>query len=279
VGSTSSGVAGGGTSSGGQQQQQQGGGGGNEGSGIIDGWFPLYDTLGGVRGELCLSIKLNFIGDKNPFRDSSAGVQLFPFSTLDSHSGYIVAHVFGFVEELVVADDPEFQWSDNFNQARTSHETRQTLMYLLDAKVRRRMCKKVLEMGGNAVLAYRQNFDMEGDSGLVARTFGTCVLIQRKETKEMVQFMANNNPKKSSHRVTKSSTSNELTHHHHHHDESPHKEMARNTGMVMTLMNEATSVARQREDAQEVAVSVVCVCPFQTCTLTCSLVEYSHMWH
>ena len=254
VGSTSSGVAGGGTSSGGQQQQQQGGGGGgNEGSGIIDGWFPLYDTLGGVRGELCLSIKLNFIGDKNPFRDSSAGVQLFPFSTLDSHSGYIVAHVFGFVEELVVADDPEFQWSDNFNQARTSHETRQTLMYLLDAKVRRRMCKKVLEMGGNAVLAYRQNFDFEGDS-LTARTFGTCVLIQRKETKEMVQFMANNNPKKSSHRVTKSSTSNELTHHHHH-DESPHKEMARNTGMVMTLMNEATSAARQREDAQEVAVS------------------------
>lgn len=70
----------------------------------------------------------------------------------------------------------------------------------------------------------------------------------------MVQFMANNNPKKS-HRVTKSSTSNELTHHHHHHDESPHKEMARNTGMVMTLMNEATAAARQREDAQEVAVS------------------------
>ena len=36
-------------------------------------------------------------------------------------------------------------------------------MYLLDAKVRRRMCKKVLEVGGNAVLAYRQNFDMEGE--------------------------------------------------------------------------------------------------------------------
>lgn len=31
--------------------------------GVIDGWFPLYDTLGGVRGELGLSIKLNFIGD------------------------------------------------------------------------------------------------------------------------------------------------------------------------------------------------------------------------
>jgi hypothetical protein len=29
----------------------------------IDGWFPLYDTLSGVRGELLISIKLNFIGE------------------------------------------------------------------------------------------------------------------------------------------------------------------------------------------------------------------------
>jgi hypothetical protein len=47
----------------------------------IDGWFPLYDTLSGVCGELLLSVKLNFIGDVNPFRDSSAGVRLLPLST------------------------------------------------------------------------------------------------------------------------------------------------------------------------------------------------------
>ena len=29
--------------------------------GVIDGWFPIYDPLEGVRGELRLSIKLNFI--------------------------------------------------------------------------------------------------------------------------------------------------------------------------------------------------------------------------
>ena len=92
-------------------------------------------------------------------------------------------------------------------------------MYLLDAKVRRRMCRKVLEMGGNAVLAYHQTFDMEGDSGLVARTYGTCVLIQRKE---MVQLI--NNPI----HIGTQSTANE------HHEDSPHKEMARNTGMIMT---------------------------------------------
>jgi len=115
-------------------------------TGVIDGWFPLYDTLGGVRGELGLSVKLRFIGDVNPFRDSSAGVELFPFSTLDPAAGYTISHVFGFVEELLVADDPEYQWEENFKQARTSHETRQTLLYIIDASVRRRMCKKVLEV-------------------------------------------------------------------------------------------------------------------------------------
>lgn len=29
----------------------------------IDGFFPLYDTLNGVRGELELAVKLDFIGD------------------------------------------------------------------------------------------------------------------------------------------------------------------------------------------------------------------------
>jgi uncharacterized coiled-coil protein SlyX len=155
---------------------------GGEGGGVgsIDGWFPLYDTLSGVRGELLLSVKLNFIGDVNPFRDSAAGVRLLPFSTLDPASDYTVQHVFGFCEELVVADDPEFDWNENFRKSKGNHEQRQTLLYLLDASVRRRMCKTVLERGGNAVLGYHQNFDVEGDSGIVARTYGTCVLLERK---------------------------------------------------------------------------------------------------
>ena len=115
-------------------------------TGVIDGWFPLYDTLGGVRGELGLSIKLTYIGDVNIFRDSSAGVRLLPFSTLDPIAGFKISHVFGFVEELVVASDPEFQWNDDFKRAKTSHETRQTLLYLLDSCVRRRMCKTVLDV-------------------------------------------------------------------------------------------------------------------------------------
>ncbi|GMH91611.1 hypothetical protein TL16_g12104 [Triparma laevis f. inornata] len=145
----------------------------------IDGLFPIYDTLKGVRGELSLTIKLNFIYNKNPFRDSSAGVQIFPLSELDPSSGFEVVHVFGFVEELGVADDPEYEWKDNFRQARSSNESRQSLLYMLDNSVRRQLCKKVLDMGANALLGYRAGLDVEGDSGIVQRCYGTAVRIAK----------------------------------------------------------------------------------------------------
>ncbi|KAJ1510770.1 hypothetical protein HMI56_006183 [Coelomomyces lativittatus] len=43
--------------------------------GQISGWFPLYDTLRGIRGEVHVQVKLQFFGDFNPFKQSSAGVQ------------------------------------------------------------------------------------------------------------------------------------------------------------------------------------------------------------
>ncbi|CAN0477440.1 unnamed protein product [Ectocarpus sp. 8 AP-2014] len=70
---------------------------------------------------------------------------------------------------------------DNFRQARTSNESRQSLLYKLDATVRRQLGKKVLDLGCNAVLAYQQDFDVEGDSGIVARAYGTACVIQRRE--------------------------------------------------------------------------------------------------
>ncbi|CAN0076753.1 unnamed protein product [Ectocarpus sp. 13 AM-2016] len=146
----------------------------------VQGWFPLYDTLRGVRGALCLVIKVRFIGDQNPFRESSAGVQFFGVSTLNPEL-YTVQKVVGLVDELVVDNDPEYQWMDNFRQARTSNESRQSLLYKLDATVRRQLGKKVLDLGCNAVLAYQQDFDVEGDSGIVARAYGTACVIQRRE--------------------------------------------------------------------------------------------------
>jgi hypothetical protein len=49
----------------------------------FQGWFPLYDTLRGARGDLSLGVKLQFIGNENPFRESSAGVRFFSLSALN----------------------------------------------------------------------------------------------------------------------------------------------------------------------------------------------------
>lgn len=45
---------------------------------------------------------------------------------------------------------------DRARSARTSNESRLSLLYQLGSIVRRQLGKKVLELGGNAVLAYRQ---------------------------------------------------------------------------------------------------------------------------
>ena len=58
------------------------------------GWFPLYDTLQGIQGSLNVAVKLQYIGNDNPFRDSSAGVQFFSSSTL-SPSEFLIQDVFG----------------------------------------------------------------------------------------------------------------------------------------------------------------------------------------
>lgn len=44
---------------------------------------------------------------------------------------------------------------------------------------------QVLDLGCNAVLAYQQDFDMEGDSGIVARAYGTACVIQRREQQQL----------------------------------------------------------------------------------------------
>ncbi|KUF82892.1 C2 domain-containing protein 5 [Phytophthora nicotianae] len=143
---------------------------------VIQGWFPVYDTLLGVRCELSLVIRLQYFGDVNPFRESSAGVQFFGLSTLDP-SLYRIESMLGFVEELVVHADPEYSWSDSFRTSRRSNEHRQLLLYKLSSQVATLVGKKALELGGNAVLAYKQFFDVEGDSGLVARACGTACYI------------------------------------------------------------------------------------------------------
>lgn len=42
-------------------------------------------------------------------------------------AGYRLQYVHGFVEELVVNDDPEYQWIDKIRTPRSSNEARQRL--------------------------------------------------------------------------------------------------------------------------------------------------------
>lgn len=111
--------------------------------------------------------------------------------------------VHGFVEELVVNEDPEYQWIDRIRTPRASNEARQRLISLMSGEERsgcslsvllifinmcitpylgelqRKIGLKVLEMGGNAVVGYLQCFDLEGESGLVVRAIGTACTLEK----------------------------------------------------------------------------------------------------
>lgn len=93
---------------------------------------------------------------------------------------YKVTSIIGFVEELIVEDDPEYQ-TFSFSKARTTNDHRQNIFYHMSGKLRRKIGITVEELGGNAVLGYRQHFDLEGEvgKGIVARGYGTAVLITR----------------------------------------------------------------------------------------------------
>ncbi|XP_059190409.1 C2 domain-containing protein 5 isoform X10 [Centropristis striata] len=149
----------------------------NEAASIISGWFPIYDTIHGIRGEINVLVKVELFNDLNRFRQSSCGVKFF--CTTSIPRCYRAAMVHGFVEELVVNEDPEYQWIDRIRTPRASNEARQRLISLMSGELQRKIGLKVLEMGGNAVVGYLQCFDLEGESGLVVRAIGTACTLDK----------------------------------------------------------------------------------------------------
>lgn len=143
----------------------------------MSGWLPVYDTMHGIRGEVNIIVKVDLFSDFNKFRQSSCGVQFF--FTPGIPVGHRCQNILGFVEELVVNDDPEYQWIDKIRTPRASNEARQTLFSKLSGELQRRIGLKVLELGGNAVIGYRQCFDLEGESGIVVRGLGSAVTLVR----------------------------------------------------------------------------------------------------
>lgn len=84
-------------------------------------------------------VKIDLFSDFNKFRQSSCGVQFLCseyyfyiqqfryllFSASSVPQGHLVKAVHGFIEELVVNDDPEYQWIDKIRSMRASNEARQ----------------------------------------------------------------------------------------------------------------------------------------------------------
>jgi hypothetical protein len=177
-------------------------------AGQIAGWFPIYDNLRGIRGQLSVTTKLEFFVNDNPFKDASSGVQFFSVDT--PFSVYRISHIHGFVEELIVEEDPEYHWTDTFRASRISNYERQSLLYKLSGTLRRKLGRKILDVGGNAVLGYRQHFDLEGGTGIVARGYGTAVRLKRLKFEGSITS-STNIPAPLSEKVVSTSTSPTLS--------------------------------------------------------------------
>ncbi|KAM7128211.1 C2 domain-containing protein 5 isoform 3-T3 [Ciconia maguari] len=181
----------------------------SEAATVISGWFPIYDTIHGIRGEINVVVKVDLFNDLNRFRQSSCGVKFFCTTSIPKCYRAVVIH--GFVEELVVNEDPEYQWIDRIRTPRASNEARQRLISLMSGELQRKIGLKVLEMRGNAVVGYLQCFDLEGESGLVVRAIGTaCTLDKLSNTsaflpacnspsKEMKEIPFNEDPNPNTH--------------------------------------------------------------------------------
>ncbi|XP_051512076.1 C2 domain-containing protein 5 isoform X6 [Myxocyprinus asiaticus] len=152
----------------------------SEAATVISGWLPIYDTIHGIRGEINVLVKVDFFNDLNRFRQSSCGVKFFCTTSIPRCYRAVMVH--GFVEELVVNEDPEYQWIDRIRTPRASNEARQRLIFLMSGELQRKIGLKVLEMGGNAVVGYLQCFDLEGESGLVVRAIGTACTLEKIST-------------------------------------------------------------------------------------------------
>ncbi|XP_057203663.1 C2 domain-containing protein 5 isoform X10 [Triplophysa rosa] len=152
----------------------------SEAATVISGWLPIYDTIHGIRGEINVLVKVDLFNDLNRFRQSSCGIKFFCTTSVPRCYRAVMVH--GFVEELVVNEDPEYQWIDRIRTPRASNEARQRLIFLMSGELQRKIGLKVLEMGGNAVVGYLQCFDLEGESGLVVRAIGTACTLEKIST-------------------------------------------------------------------------------------------------
>lgn len=137
------------------------------------------DSLLGIRGELHVTIKVEYLDDYNPFKDSSTGIK---FSSIPSQlflPSNKKIQIERLVEEMLIDDDPEYHLIDSFRSSTKSNEQRQMLLFELSGRVKRLIGRKSEELKGDSVIGYQEYFDLEDDK-IIIRGLGTICKIEDK---------------------------------------------------------------------------------------------------
>eukprot|EP01064_Diplonema_japonicum_P012383 TRINITY_DN19864_c0_g1_i1.p1 TRINITY_DN19864_c0_g1~~TRINITY_DN19864_c0_g1_i1.p1 ORF type:complete len:1232 (+),score=296.07 TRINITY_DN19864_c0_g1_i1:69-3764(+) len=169
-------------------------------------WFPIFDSMRGLRGELFLSVHIKFMygaQNANPFipwipecKDSDVkderqepkvasiaaeteSVMIFAVSRLDP-AIYRVVKVVGMVEELALRHDPEHARLQSLRSSRITNDQRILQFFKASGNVRRMLAKKTIEHGCNCILGFKEQYDLEPSGGnIIIRAYGTCCQISK----------------------------------------------------------------------------------------------------
>lgn len=168
------------------------------GAGQLAGSFPVYNVGMGVQGELVLQAKLEVFGDRNPWKYSSAGVDLFAMHEAPQllPDGRGVASIIGLVDAMLLlpkdssttpAGEPRKRpshrtsnsfWADNKMLRRASAGyDRERMLFMATGELRRLVGLKAMEVHANAVVGLECYFDFEhtdaAGAGVIVRAIGT----------------------------------------------------------------------------------------------------------
>ncbi|SBS80735.1 hypothetical protein, conserved [Plasmodium ovale curtisi] len=161
----------------------------------LEGWFPLYDSLAGLRGELYCTIKWEFFEEKNPYNDNCADVLLLGTTSFPKNSLYYIEQIIDFA----IVNDPEYDWKDLIRSNRNSNEARCDVIQNSFMQARKTIGKKAKLLGGNAILGYQEHLNLEGGTTnkICVRIIGTVVKLRIKNVNDLgyVNISENNNIK------------------------------------------------------------------------------------
>ena len=112
---------------------------------------------------------------------TAGGVHLFSVSRLDPKVFHVAA-VYSLTEEIVVKTDVDVGQRTTLPflvSGQSPYALRLLLLFRLGAEVRRHLAQKVSDLGCNAVLGYRETYDVDDVNGVVVRAVGTPCLLYR----------------------------------------------------------------------------------------------------